>query len=36
MLKLIFISIGIVALLFVGIGLKVWFNKEPEVKKIVQ
>lgn len=33
MLKLILISIGIVALLFAGIGLKVLFNKEEEVKK---
>lgn len=33
MLKLILISIGVLALLFAGIGLKVLFNKEKEVKK---
>lgn len=33
MLKLILLSIGVVALLFVAIGLKVLFSKEQEVKK---
>jgi len=33
MLKLILISVVIVALLFAGIGLKMLFSKETEVKK---
>lgn len=33
MIKLILISIGVIALLFAAVGLKVLFNKEDEVKK---
>jgi len=33
MIKLILISIGVVAILFAAMGLKVLFNKEKEVKK---
>lgn len=33
MLELILISVVIVALLFAGMGLKMLFNKETEVKK---
>ncbi len=33
MLKLILISIGVVALLFAGLAIKLLFNKEKEVKK---